>query len=153
MALLDMKMQHFNAMKDALLANDQDKAALVDRFREAVRQRDHVRSQIDRVREKFKEKFANNFVTVKEIMNVLAEIDTTAKKVHEGIALAKAASDEAKSVWAATAQYEQPPIVSSNDQSLEYLNKQNSVMSEITTKMQMMQRERYVTPFLYFRAF
>eukprot|EP00941_MAST-03F_sp_MAST-3F-sp1_P004211 g4211.t1 len=142
MALLDLKIKHFNEMKDALLANDQDKAALVDRFKEAVRQRDHVRSQIDRVREKFKERFSNNFLAVKEIMSVLSEIDSTAKKVHEGLALAKAASDEARQVWKATSQYEQPPVVSTNDTALEYLNKQNTVMSEITTKMQMMQRER-----------
>lgn len=37
---------------------------------------------------------------------------------------------------------EKPPAVTTSDAALDYLNKQNSVMSEITTKMQMMQRER-----------
>jgi uncharacterized coiled-coil DUF342 family protein len=142
MGLLDMKMRHFNDMKDLLLENDQEKLGLVDRFREACRTRDHVRSQIDRVREKFKEKFSNNFITVQEIMSVLNQIDATAKKVHEGISVAKAASEEARAVWKATAEYEKPPAVSTSDDALDYLNKQNSVMSEITTKMQMMQRER-----------
>merc|ERR1719409_1791806 len=49
---------------------------------------------------------------------------------------------EAKGVWKATVEYEKPPAVSTSDDALDYLNKQNSVMSEITTKMQMMQRER-----------
>merc|ERR1719198_2121533 len=75
-------------------------------------------------------------------MNVLAQIDSTAKKVHEGIEVAEAASAEARAVWAATAEHEKPPAVSTSDDALDYLNKQNSVMSEITTKMQMMQRER-----------
>merc|ERR1719198_2890062 len=75
-------------------------------------------------------------------MNVLAQIDSTAKKVHEGIEVAKAASEECKTVWKATVEFEKPPAVSTSDDALDYLNKQNSVMSEITTKMQMMQRER-----------
>merc|ERR1719486_263498 len=35
MGLLDMKMRHYNDMKDLLLENDQEKLGLVDRFREA----------------------------------------------------------------------------------------------------------------------
>merc|ERR1719409_116118 len=49
---------------------------------------------------------------------------------------------EAKGVWKATVEFDKPPAVSNSDLALDYLNKQNAVMSEITTKMQMMQRER-----------
>merc|ERR1719261_929266 len=49
---------------------------------------------------------------------------------------------EARGVWKATGEFEKPPAVTTSDAALDYLNKQNSVMSEITTKMQMMQRER-----------
>merc|ERR1711998_827341 len=44
--------------------------------------------------------------------------------------------------WKTTQEFELPPKVTTSDAALDYLNKQNSVMSEITTKMQMMQRER-----------
>merc|ERR1719446_1896005 len=49
---------------------------------------------------------------------------------------------EANQVWKATQEFEKPPQVTTSHAALDYLNKQNSVMSEITTKMQMMQRER-----------
>merc|ERR1719473_493876 len=54
MALLDMKLKHFNEMKDMLLENDSEKMDLVDKYNEAMRARDHNRNTIDRVREKFK---------------------------------------------------------------------------------------------------
>jgi len=142
MLLLDSKTEHYKVMEKLMQDNDVEKNELVERFKQTCQERDGVRSNISQVRNYFQERFNQQFVEVASVQEILNEIDSASKQVHNGLNQANEAAGEARSAWQATAEFEKPPQTSSSSKGLDFISNQNAVMSEITTKMKMMQRER-----------
>merc|ERR1712166_1479190 len=84
----------------------------------------------------------NQLVEGASVQEILADIDKASKEVHNGLDAANEMAGETKKAWSATAEFEKPPTTSVSTKGLEFISNQNAVMSEITTKMKMMQRER-----------
>jgi len=142
MKLLDSKTEHYKVLEKMLSDNDAEKNQLVERFDETIGARDQVRTNISVVRGQFGNRFNEQFVEVASVQEILADIDKASKEVHNGLDAANEMAGETKKAWSATAEFEKPPTTSVSTKGLEFISNQNAVMSEITTKMKMMQRER-----------
>lgn len=142
MKLLDSKTEHFKVMEKMLQDNDTEKQQLVERFKETLASRDEVRMGIDQMRAYFGQNFAQQFVEVARVTEIIAVIKEATNKVNSGLDDANSAAREAQSSWQNTKKFENAPKTSSSAKGLEFISNQNAVMSEITTKMKMMQRER-----------
>jgi len=142
MKLLDTKTEHYKLMEKLMNDNDAEKNQLVERFVDTIQARDQVRTNISMVRGEFGNRFNEQFVEVASVQAILADIDKASKQVHGGLDAANEMAGETKRAWSATAEFEKPPTTSVSTKGLEFISNQNAVMSEITTKMKMMQRER-----------
>eukprot|EP00941_MAST-03F_sp_MAST-3F-sp1_P004587 g4587.t1 len=140
--LLQLKSKHFSEMKDVLMEQDEEKQQLVEEYRDAIEERDENRRKVDQIRSKFESNFSNHFITLQEIQSVMEEITTAGKQVRKGLSESAKQSKEMHGVWDAIKSFENLPKASTSEYAIEYLQKQAAIMGEISTKLEMMQRER-----------
>ena len=98
MKLLDSKTEHFKVMEKMLQDNDTEKQQLVERFKETLASRDEVRMGIDQMRAYFGQNFAQQFVEVARVTEIIAVIKEATNKVNSGLDDANSAAREAQSV-------------------------------------------------------
>jgi len=142
LGLLDNKKDNFLELAKLLEENDKEKQDLCKRFTDTCAERDMVRDSIDQKREGFRQRFKQHFTSFDQIFQMISAIDEGATVVNKGLEAVEGEEVEAQKIWEQCKEYEIAPKVSASNDCADFLRNQTMVISEIKTKMEMMQRER-----------